>query len=90
MEIKYLVGTSSVYNKDGYINNHYDECYIITKDVDVNKLRLQPDEVSEIKYFTKENILNRINNNYEGITEKTAPWNIFKVVLESNYFNKRG
>ena len=39
-EIKYIVGTTSVYNKNGYINNHYDECYLITKDVDIKDLIL--------------------------------------------------
>ena len=38
-DIKFIVGTTYVYNKNGYINNHYDECYLITKDVNVNDLK---------------------------------------------------
>lgn len=87
-DIKYLVGSSSVYNNKGYINNHYDECYLIMKDIEISKLKLQFEEVSEAKYFSKQEILDRINNNYEGMTEKTGSWNIFKFVLESNYINK--
>ena len=83
-EIKYIVGTTSVYNKNGYINNHYDECYLITKDVDIKDLILQKEEVSDAKYFSKDEIINRINNNYEGLTEKEVSWSIFKKIFESN------
>ena len=83
-EIKYIVGTTSVYNKNGYINNHYDECYLITKDVGIKDLILQKEEVSDAKYFSKDEIINRINNNYEGLTEKEVSWSIFKKIFESN------
>ena len=83
-EIKYIVSTTSVYNKNNYINNHYDECYIITKDINIEDLKLQKEEVSDAKFFPKEELLKRINNNYDGLTEKTVSWSIFKSILESN------
>ena len=83
-DIKYLVSTTSVYNKDGYVNNHYDECYLITKNVNVEDLKLQEEEVSDAKYFPKKEIIKRINNNYDGLTEKTVSWSIFKRILESD------
>lgn len=83
-EIKYIVSTTSVYNKPGYINNHYDECYIITKNISVDDLTLQEEEVSSAKYFSKEDIIKRIDNNYDGLTEKTVSWSIFKKILESD------
>lgn len=83
-DIKYIVSTTSIYNKNGYINNHYDECYIITKDIDLNNIVLQTEEVCDAKYFPKDEILERINNNYDGLTEKTVSWSIFKNILESN------
>ena len=83
-DIKYIVGTTSVYNKNNYINNHYDECYLITKNVKIEDLKLQKEEVSDAKYFSKEELLNRINNNYDGLTEKTVSWSILKTILESN------
>lgn len=87
-EIKYIVGTTSVYNKDGYINNHYDECYLILKEVDINTLKLQKEEVDEVKYFSGNEIINRINDNYNGLTEKNVSWHILKIILESNIFNQ--
>jgi len=87
-DIKYIVSTTSVYNKNKYINNHYDECYLITKNINIEDLKLQPEEVSDAKYFTKEDLINRINNNYNGLTEKTVSWGILKRILESNILDR--
>ena len=87
-EIKYIVSTTSIYNKNGYINNHYDECYLITKDINIEDLTLQKEEVSDAKYFSKEDIIKRIDNNYDELTEKTVSWSIFKTILESNILNQ--
>lgn len=54
----------------------------ITKDIDISQIKLQKEEVSDIKWFTKKEILDRINNNYKGITEKTGPWNFLKKYYE--------
>lgn len=83
-DIKYIVGTTSVYNKNGYINNHYDECYLILKQIDTKSLKLQKDEVEDVKFFTSEDLINRINNNYDELTEKEVSWHIFKRILDSN------
>ena len=83
-EIKYLISSTLTYNEHGYINNHYDECYLITKDIDISKLKLQESEVSEIKYFKIEELINRINNNFDGLTEKNVSWNFIKKILESD------
>ena len=83
-DIKYIVGTTSVYNKNGYINNHYDECYLILKQIDTKSLKLQKEEVEDVKFFTCEDLINRINNNYDELTEKEVSWHIFKRILDSN------
>lgn len=59
----------------------------ITKDIDISQIKLQKEEVSDIKWFTKKEILDRINNNYEGITEKTGPWNFLKKYYTNRYIN---
>lgn len=38
--IKYIISTTSVYNKTNYINNHYDEYYLITKNINIENLKL--------------------------------------------------
>ncbi len=82
-DIKYLVGSTSVDKIKNVINKHYNECYIITKNIDISDIKVQKEEVSEIKYFQKEEILRRIANNYEGLTNKTGPWNFLKRILEN-------
>lgn len=81
-EIMYLVGSTSTNVKGDIINNHFNECYIVTKDIDISKIKLQEEEVSDIKWFSKQEILERINNNYDGITDKTGPWNFLKRYYE--------
>ena len=83
-DIKYLIGSTSINKKENIIDKHYNECYLITKEIDIAEIDLQKEEVSEVKYFTKKEILERINNNYEGLTEKTGPWNFLERIL-NNY-----
>lgn len=47
----------------------------MNKDIDLESLKLQESEVSEVKWVNKEEIINRIKNNYEGITDKKGAWN---------------
>lgn len=81
-DIKYLVGSTSVNEEGNIINKHFNECYLITKDIDISKIKLQKEEVSEIKYFSKEEILDRIKNNYEGLTGKIGAWNFLQEILK--------
>lgn len=80
--IRYLVGSSSTNIQGNIINNHYNECYIVTKDVDIKDVKLQSEEVSEIKWISREEIIDRINNDYDGITTKTGVWNFLKKYYE--------
>lgn len=87
-EIKYMLGSTSKNISGNIINNHYNECYIILKDIDISKVVLQKEEVSEVKYFPKDELLKRIENNYDGLTDKTGPWNFLKRILNSSTINK--
>lgn len=82
-EIKYLVGSTSSNIKGKIKNNHFNECYIVTKNIDISQLKLQEEEVSDVKWFTKQEILERIENNFEELTEKTGPWNFLKRYYET-------
>ena len=79
-----LLQKRSANKKENIIDKHYNECYLITKEIDIAEIDLQKEEVSKVKYFTKREILERINNNYEGLTEKTGPWNFLERIL-NNY-----
>ncbi len=80
-DIKYLVGSTSIDTAKG-INKHYNECYLILKDVDISEIKLQKEEVSEVRYFSKKEILERIDNNLDGLTTKTGSWTFLKKLLE--------
>ena len=81
-DIKYLVGSTSINNQGNIINKHYNECYLITKNIDISEIIVQQEEVSEVRYFSKGEVLERITNNYDGLTEKTGVWNFLQKILE--------
>lgn len=60
--------------KGDIINNHFNEFYIVNKDLDETKLKLQEEEVSEVKWIDKDEIIERIQDNYNGITDKEGCW----------------
>lgn len=83
-DIKYLVGSTSINEQGDIINKHYNECYLITKNIDISTIKLQKEEVSEVKYFSKKELLERISNNYNELTKKIDAWNFLEKIL-NNY-----
>lgn len=81
-DIKYLVGSTSINEQADIVNKHFNECYLINKEIKISEMKLQKEEVAEIKYFSKEEILGRITNNYEGLTKKTGAWNFLQKILK--------
>lgn len=56
------------------IVNKNNEYYIINKDLDETKLSLQEDEVAEVKWIDKQEIIEQVKDNYRGITAKEGCW----------------
>ena len=78
-----FIGCSTSENISGdIINKHFNEYYIVHKDIDVNDIVLQEEEVQDIKWFDKEEIINRINDNYKDLTDKVGCWNYLLKYLE--------
>ncbi len=73
-EIIFLGSALSSNISRNIINNHFNEFYVVNKNIDENKLKLQEEEVSEVKWIDKEDIIKRINDNYNGITDKKGCW----------------
>lgn len=70
-----FIGCSVSNNIKGDIkNNHFNEYYVTHKDIDLDTITLQSEEVAEVKWFNKEDIISRVKNNYEGITDKEGCW----------------
>lgn len=74
-EIMFIGATTSSDKKGDIINNHFNEYYICFKDIDINDLKLQEEEVSEARWFEKDEVVKMIEDNYNGITDKTGVWN---------------
>ena len=71
-----FIGATTSENKSGdIINRHFNEYYIVHKDVDIKDVVIQKDEVQDIKWFDKEEVIHRINNNFEDLTDKIGCWN---------------
>jgi len=73
-DITFIGSALSSNIKGDVVNNHFNEYYIVNKDIDETKLKLQKEEVSEVKWINKEEIIKRITNNYDGITDKEGCW----------------
>ena len=71
------IGIADSENKQGNSINRHRNHYFVYKvdDIDLQSLNLQRTEVSEVKWVDKEEIMARIGNNYDGITDKTTAWN---------------
>ncbi|MBQ8132007.1 MAG: NUDIX domain-containing protein [Bacilli bacterium] len=57
------------------INRHFNEYYVVHKDVNLKDIVLQEEEVQDIRWFTKQEIIDRVKNNYEDLTDKVSCWN---------------
>ncbi len=70
-----IIGESISENiKGDIIDRHFNEYYMINKNIDEKKIKLQEDEVSEVKWIDKDEIIKKIKNNYDGITAKQGCW----------------
>ncbi len=83
-DLEFIGGTISENISGDIINRHFNEFYIVHKDIDIKDIVLQEDEVQDIKWFNKEDIINKINNNYDTLTDKVGCWNYLLKYFEIN------
>lgn len=68
--------------KGDVINRHFNEFFVVRRNVDISKLELQEEEVQDVRWFTKEEIINLINDGYKEITDKVECWQYLQKYLE--------
>lgn len=73
-DLTFIGATSSTNRSGDIINNHFNEYYIVHQDLNPTTLTLQAAEVSEAKWMDRDEIIRRIQNHYEGITDKDGCW----------------
>lgn len=81
-DLEFIGATISEDIKKDIINRHFNEYFIAHCNVDLNEITLQEEEVQNIKWFDKEDIMKRINNNYEDLTAKVGCWNYLMKYFE--------
>ncbi len=79
------IGSTTSENPEGHgINRHYNDYYIAFLDIDLSSLTLQPEEVEDVKWFDKEELLKLITEkSNRAITDKPACWDYYRRYLES-------
>ncbi len=76
-----IVSATGTLSKDGM--HIFNEFYIVKKDINLSKIILQEEEVQDIKWVPKEEILKRINHNYDQLTDKISYWRYLEKYLNS-------
>ena len=85
-ELEFIGATTSENIQKDIINRHYNEYYIVHKDINLNDITIQEDEVQEVKWFNVEELKKRVDNNFEGLTDKIELWHYLIKYIE--YFVK--
>ena len=83
-DLEFIGGTRSENISGNIVNRHFNEFYIVHKDLDINDIILQEDEVQDIKWFNKEEVISRIKDNYKELTDKIGCWNYLLKYFEIN------
>lgn len=86
-DLEFIGATTSINVQGDIINKHFNEFYIAHKNIDIKDILLQKEEVSDIKWVSKEEIIKRVKNNYEDLTLKTSCWNYLLKYFELNENN---
>ncbi len=82
--LEFIGATTSVNLKGDIINKHFNEYYVAHSDIDIKDVVLQKEEVQDIKWFSREEVIARIKNNYEELTDKKGVWNYLLKYFEVN------
>ncbi len=82
--LEFIGATTSINLKGDIINKHFNEYYIAHSNVNLKDVVLQKEEVQDIKWFSKEEVIARIKNNYEELTDKKGVWNYLLKYFEIN------
>ena len=81
-DLEYIGTTTSENNERGIINRHFNEFYIVHSDIDIASIELQEEEVQDIRWFEKDEVLRRIENNFEGLAIKPSCWHYLAKYFE--------
>lgn len=82
--IRFIGSVISNNKRGGIFDRHFNEYYIVKMEVDEKILVLQEEEVSSVKWIDKDEIIKRVKNNFDGITDKQGCWEYLVKYFEMN------
>ena len=71
-----------LHNNGNFIENEFDYIYTLSCDIDLLNIKLQKTEVSDIKYFSKNEIISSINQNL--LVKRVCVWDDLFLLLDKN------
>ena len=71
-----------LHNNGNFIENEFDYIYTLSCDIDLLNIKLQKTEVSDIKYFSKNEIISLINQNL--LVKRVCVWDDLFLLLDKN------
>ena len=87
-DLTFIGCTISKNINNGLIDNHFNEFYVVHKNIDINTLTIDANEVSALKWISKDELITKIHNNYEDITSKQGCWEClekyFSIISKTN------
>ena len=73
-EILFLEGVVTSNCKGEIQNNHFNEYFVCQKEVEIENIKIQEEEVAEVRWFSKEEILEKVANKNNEMTDKIEAW----------------
>lgn len=84
-DIKFLYSLNTIDKiNDNYINNIFFDNYITTMNVDINDIKLQDDEVSEVKFISPIDLKNMIINKDKDLVPNYEDYKKIINILDNN------
>ena len=71
--------------REGYINNEINPVYVVKMDLELNKINMQEEEVSEVKFIPRKELQKLIEDKDPTLVQHPAEYKLLFQFLEKNY-----
>lgn len=82
-DLLHLGSSTSENIEEGIINRHFNDYFVAHLDLDPSQIKLQPEEVQEVKWMSVDDFANFVQNDTDSITDKPVCWNYYLRYLKS-------
>ncbi len=79
------VTQQEVQNEGTYVNNEYNDIYLVEMEIDTGKLNLQGDEVEEVRLISWKELYSWVRNKKEDLVSHPAEHKLLFEYLEKHY-----